>query len=195
MNKVSKAVAIAAALGILFAATPVSASTTHYITRTNGNAASADWQSVNGDITTDSYVEVDQTKAGTDVFVSLCTYNEATEEGSCQAGYSPAANNVFTVNKLNSAALSPVQVQLYDDYGYGNPTSVVTVQASWTGSGKTQKGRFQYKQSFGGFTEITDGQSTLRNASASGSIDGTDLGPSSYGELVQFRTLDLLKIK
>ena len=180
---------------VLFSAAPASALTEHYMTRTSGTGAIADWQSEDGDVYTDTYVQANKTKSGTDIYVSICTYNEETEDSSCQEGYRFTTGNEFSFKKLDSATLSPVSVDLYDDYGYGDYVRTITVQVNWTGFGKTSKGRFQYRQSYDGFSMRTSEQSTVRNASATGAVDAVSLGAAAYAQMGQFKSIDTLRIK
>src|SRR5258708_6633617 len=141
MRKTSVSVLAAAlsALLVVLTAAPVSASTTTYLSRSNGTAAVADWQAPDGDITQDAFVQAEKTRLGTDVFVSLCDFNNVTLDVSCRAGFLSTTDNVFSYSRLDSATLAPVEIELYDDFGYGNPSGTVTVQANWTCSGKAQK--------------------------------------------------------
>src|SRR3990172_4856772 len=87
------------------------------IYRQNGVAAYADWSETNGDISKYTDLFVQKTDDGTDIVLSICTYNMATSYWSCKSGYSVTQDNVFSMEgkgKLNSASLSEVNIVVND---------------------------------------------------------------------------------
>ena len=133
-------------------------------------------------------------KDGVDVYVSDCDYNLVTEVSSCQFGsLFTTDKSVFTVNKLNSATLAPVSVELFDDSW--NPVGPVVVEANLTGVGPTQKGNNKVQETYDGLKISYKGQYTYRNALVNSVLDGNDLGETSYGGLVQFKSMYSQKSK
>jgi hypothetical protein len=176
--------------------TPVSAANT--VVRTSGVSAQAAWTSQTGNIVTDTFIDAVKTKVGTDVYVTVCTYNVHNDDSyECKNGYTIAPSNALSVNKLNTATLSAVSVDLYE-YDYDNYeanfVNTVTVSASWTGYGQVQKGSYRYRSSFDGYTFSYSSSTAYRSATATGTINGSNLGSAVYGEILQFKSMDSSRV-
>jgi len=185
---------ILSSLSVLLLALPASALTYKTVSRVNGTAAEAVWESVDGNVVTDTYVAADVTNLGSEVYLEVDTFNTETSDFTCKNAYvlTPDAS-LFTVNKLNSATLNPVTVELYDCFTLEDMGST-TVQANWTGAGKTVKQSVVFRTR-GGFSETFKSTSVLRNASATGSLNSVDLGSSFLADLVQFKQMDMTRVK
>lgn len=159
------------------------------INRQNGISASASWSERTANGTADTYLNVAETDDGTDVFVSVCT-SDSTGNYSCKWGYKFTTENIFDMDrKFNSATLSAVQVDLYDWYSYTvEPT---TIQAQWTGVGDTSKGSYKSISKYGDYVSKYSDSSTYRDATATGTRDGQDLGTSIYAGLVKFKSASM----
>lgn len=157
------------------------------IYRQNGLSATADWSEKTNDGIKDTYLNVMNTKDGTDIAVSICT-SDATGNYSCKFGYTSTQENVFNMDtKLVSAALSAVQVDLFD---WSNPNPVVetiTIKAQWTGVGDITKSSYQSISKFNGIISKYSDSSSIRQATATGSINDQDLGITEYAGLIKFK--------
>ena len=165
-----------------------------YMTRTNGNQAIAQWDDVNGNTETYTFLIADVSDQGAFVAISQCNTDLNTFTVSCLFGFaSPSANVFSTDKKLSTATLSPVQVDLYDDsFSY---VKTVTVQASWTGQGKSTKSLTNVHAKYDSFQETYRNRATARDATATGSIDGTSIAGLEDGYLVQYRSADFFMVK
>lgn len=159
------------------------------IYRQNGVSAYADWSETNGDISTYTDLFVTKTDDGTDIYLSICTYNMATYYWSCKSGYKFTTDNVFSMEgkgKLNSASLSEVNIDVYD-WEIGT-IETLNVKTDWTGTGDVAKGSFKYMSKYGDYMMKGSGSSVYRGATAIGSINGDDLGTSAFAGLSMFKS-------
>lgn len=163
------------------------------IYRQNGESAFAAWYEQTPDGSTDKSVNVMKTDDGTDIYVSICS-SDMDGYYTCKSGYSFTTDNVFTIDKkLGSATLSAINVDVYD---WNNPVvETVTVQAEWAGTGDAVKGSFKTTSKFGDYVSKYSSSSTQREATATGSLNGVELGVSTYGGMVTFRDASMWMVK
>ncbi|KCZ71534.1 hypothetical protein ANME2D_02267 [Candidatus Methanoperedens nitroreducens] len=155
------------------------------IYRQNGASASAEWSETVGNVDTYTYLSVFKTNDGTDIYTSICTYMEGSY--SCKWGYKFTQESVFNIdNKLKSATLSDVQVDLYDWDTYTVET--VTVKVVWTGVGDVTKGSYKSISKYGDYIGKYSDRSTFSEATATGSINDQELGTSDFGTLIKFKS-------
>ncbi len=156
------------------------------IYRQNGESAYAEWYEQTPDGSTDKYVNVMKTNDGTDIYVSLCT-SDISGYYTCKWGYTFTTEDVFTMDKkLGSATLSAINVDVYD---WNTPVvETITIQAEWTGTGDAMKGSYKYTSKNGDFVSKYSESSTYREATATGSLNGVELGTSNYGGMVAFKS-------
>ena len=176
------------ALMVLLSVT-ISATALDYktINRQDGVSAYAGWADTNGDVSTYTDLFVMKTDDGADIGVSICTYDTATGISSCKSGYKFTKDNVFSIDqKLNSASLSEVDIEVYD-WNTGT-LETLRVKADWTGTGDVTKGSFKYMSKYGDYTMKSSSSSVSREATATGSINGNDLGTSDLGGLAKFKS-------
>ncbi len=190
MKKIS---AIALVLAFLFTASSAQALTFKSASRSSDTAALATWETVNGNIVHDVSVGADTYKNGSDVFLSICDTDTTTWTSSCKSGANFSNNsNLLTVNKLNTATLASTTIELFDDSG--NDVGPTAIAVNWTGSGGTTKSTNKFKSTFGNYSETFSNQSIYRDATATAVLGGSALG-STYGNLIQFKSLDLIRTK
>jgi len=164
------------------------------IVRQNGAHASADWVETNGGVTTSTYLSVTETGDGTDIYVSMWTYDEITGYSSEKYGYMFTEDDVFSIDKkLNSASLSEVEIMVdewyYNEMGeYIYETGTVTVGADWIGIGDTSKGSYRSVSRDGDYVFRSTENSLSREATVTGLIDGINIGSQSSAGLVKFKT-------
>lgn len=162
--------------------------------RQNGKAAYADWmQTTPEGLTTDTSLSVTQSIDGTDIYISMCSYDQGSY-WSCKSGYKFTQDDVFSIDKkLDSANLEAVQIDLYqwtcDETGmcWETPDGTATIEANWAGKGEVTKSSYKYISKSGDFTSKYSDSSSVRDATVTGSLDGLELGPSNYGNLVTFK--------
>lgn len=164
------------------------------IYRHNGMSAYADWvESTPEDLTTDTFLGVTKSNDGTDIYLSIYTYDTA-GYWSYKYGYKFIKDDVFSIDKrLNSASLKAVQIYLYqwhcdEDGCWETPEGLVTVEATWTGTGDISKGGYKWMSKYDDYMAKGSDSSLSRSATAKGSINGDDLGTSNYGGLAKFKT-------
>ncbi len=168
------------------------------INRQNGLSAIAGWSEKTTDGFKETYLNVMKTEDGTDISVSMCT-SDATGNYSCKSGYTFTQENVFNMDsKLVSATLSAVQVDLFDQ---PNPTPVVeiptpvvetiTIKAQWTGVGDITKSSYKSTSKYNDFISKYSDSSSLREATATGSINDQDLGVTAFAGLVKFKSASI----
>jgi hypothetical protein len=155
------------------------------IERSNGASASADWYETNGDMTTDKYLSVTETDDGTDIYLEIYTYGPDYWSG--KSGYMCTQDDVFSIDKkLNSASLSEVEIEVCDwDAGV---SETLTVNADWIGKGGISRDSYTSRSQSGNYVWKSSGSSKYRDASATCSINGLDLGASSYASLSNFKS-------
>ena len=165
--------------------------------RQNGIAAYADWtETTNEGITTDNYLSVTESDDGTDIYLSICTY-DITGNGSCKSGYKFTQDNVFSMDKkLDSASLNTVQIDLYqwncDQNGcWETPADPATIEATWTGTGDISKGSYKWMSKYGDYISKGSSSSLSRDATANGKINGNDLGISDFAGLAKFKSMNI----
>jgi hypothetical protein len=152
------------------------------IFRQNGNAADASWSSPDG--STFTGLSVSKTDDGTDVFVFISTPT------TFKFGFIFTQEDVFDINnKLTTATLSPVKVDLFD-LSTGT-VETITIQAQWTGFGDLTKSSSKFTSKSGEFVEKFSDSSTIRAATATGSINGQDLGTSDFADLINFKSASI----
>lgn len=152
------------------------------ITRQNGEAALASWS----DTATGSFTQlsVTETNDGTDIFVFISTPT------SFKFGFIFTQENVFDIDKkLTTATLSPVTLDLFD-FSTGT-VETITIQAQWTGMGDLTRNSFKFMSKSGEFIAKFSDNSVIRQATATGSIDGTDLGTSGFANLIKFKSASM----
>jgi hypothetical protein len=182
---------------LLSTAMSVEALESKSMARYNGAYAYADWTETNGDVTTYTYLSVTETDDGTDVYVSVWTYNEMTGESSDKYGYICTEDDVFNIDKkLNSASLSEVEIELYEWYydetgEYYITEGTLTVKADWTGIGDVSKGSSRYVSRDGDYVFRSAENSLSRGASVTGSINGSNLGSEYYASMVSFKSASM----
>jgi len=165
------------------------------IDRQNGMAAYADWMETTPDgLTTDTSLSVTQTNDGIDIYISICSYETEGSNWSCKSGYKFTQDDVFSISKkLNSANLEAVQIDLYqwncDENGMCSetPDGTATIEANWAGKGEVLKSSYKYISKSGDYISKYSDISSMRDATVTGTLDGLELGPSSYGGLVIFK--------
>lgn len=156
------------------------------ITRQSGEAAVAGWSTPDG--STFTGLQAVKTKDGTDIFVFISTPT------SFKFGSTSTQEDVFSINKkLTTATLSPVQLDLFD-YNTGG-VETITVQAQWTGKGDLIRNSFKFMSKSGEFVAKFSDSSTIREATATGSINDDDLGTSDFAELIAFKSASMQMIK
>ncbi len=182
MKKYAIVVALLVMLSVTLSATALVSKS---IYRENGVSAYAYWDKTTADGYEYTNLGVMKTDRGTDIYVYTCKY-DMEWNGSCMDGYAFTTKDVFTVDrKLNSATLSTVNVDMYDWNTYEVIT--VPVQASWTGDGDLSRSIYRSISKSNDFTFKYSGSVLYRNAIATGTLDGNDLGTSSYAEIDQFK--------
>lgn len=165
------------------------------IERNNGLAADAAWY----DGSTDTYLSVINSNDGTDLYLSTCTYENDIYK--CKSGYKYTTEKIFDANKkLTGATLSPVDIDLYsyhcDDYGcYGDYAETVKLQAKWDGIGDIYKDSYKSMSKSGNYVAKYSSSSSIRNAKATASVINQNLGESTYGTLLAFKSVSMTTIK
>jgi hypothetical protein len=168
------------------------------IYRTNGMAASASWFENTDSVDSGTFINVMETDDGTDIYVDIWTYDKAAEVWSDKWGYLFTQEDVFTIDKkLESATLSPVDIELYayiydpNTDTYTDTVETVTITAQWTGEGDVMKSRSKYISKYGDFMSKYSDNTLYREATATGSINDMYLGTSDYGQLVKFNSVSM----
>ena len=152
------------------------------ITRENGEAAVASWSTPDG--STFTGLQAVKTKDGTDIFVFISTPT------TFKFGSTSTQEDVFSINKkLTTATLSPVELDLFD-YNTGE-VETITVQAQWTGKGDLIRNSFRFMSKSGEFVAKFSASSTMREATATGSINDDDLGTSNSAQLIAFKSASM----
>jgi hypothetical protein len=177
-------VILLALLVLLSTAMSVQALGSKTIERHNGASASASWDEINGDITTSKYLSVTESDYGTDIYLEIYTWGPDYWSG--KNGYFSTQDDVFSINKnLNSASLSDVQIDVCD-WNTG-VSETMTVNADWIGKGDVSRSSSKSISKSGNYVWKSSDSSKYRDASATGSINGMDLGISSYASLSNFK--------
>lgn len=164
------------------------------IYRTNGMAASASWFENTDSVDSGTFINVMETDDGTDIYVDIWTYDKAAEVWSDKWGYLFTQEDVFTIDKkLESATLVPVDIVLY---GYDSNTDTsteetMTIAAQWTGEDDVIKSSSKYIFKYDDFISKYSDNSMFKEATATGSINNDDLGPSDFGELIKFKSVSM----
>jgi hypothetical protein len=159
------------------------------IFRQNGVAAVASWSDETPDGTTFTDLQADETNGGTDVFVFINTPT------TFKFGSILTQEDVFDINnKFTTATLSPVQMSLSvfnSSTGEFIGEETITIQAQWTGVGDLTKSSSKFMSKSGEFTAKFSDSSIIRDASATGSINGQELGISDFAELIKFKSASM----
>jgi hypothetical protein len=164
------------------------------IVRDQVTGADAGWDDINVEVPEVGTVqfatlEVFETEAGTNIVVQL-----ATEEGNIAEGFTTIDPNVFEIdNKLTSATLSPVTIEVIISDESSNPigTAEITVQATWEGIGDILTQKSKFKEDLDGFSQKVKGSDESRRAIAEGSIDNADLGTADVANLFAFKQVTM----
>lgn len=164
------------------------------IYREEGMAAYAVWSEYTDGVYTDKFINVMETDDGTDIYVDIWTYDENTGDSSGKWGYMFTQEDVFTIDKkLESATLSPVDIELYV-YDWNTDTytvETVTIAAQWTGEGDVMKSSSKSIFKYDDFVSKYSDKSSFREATATGSINDEELGTSDFGELIKFKSVSM----
>lgn len=185
-NTMKKSYVLLFALVVLLStAMSVQALESKTISRTNGASASASWNEINGDITTSKYLSVTETDDGTDIYLEIYTWGP--DYWSEKSGYLFTQDDVFSIDKkLNSASLSEVPIEVYDwDTG---ESETITVNTDWIGKGDLSRGSSSSISKSEDYVWKSSDSSKYRDSSVTGSINGLDLGTSSYASLSSFKS-------
>lgn len=160
------------------------------IYRNEGTAAYASWSEYTEGVYTDKFIQATTSNDGTDIFVYIWTYDENTGDWSDKWGYMFTQEDVFEIDKkLESATLSPVDIELFD-WNTGT-VETITIAAQWTGEGDVMKSSFKDISKYDDFMSKYSDKSSFREATATGSINDEDLGTSDYGELIKFKSVSM----
>ena len=160
------------------------------IYRDEGVAAYASWSEYTDGVHTDKFIQATTSNDGTDIYVSIWTYDENTGDWSDKWGYMFTQENVFKINnKLKSATLSPVEIELYD-WNMGT-VETINIAAQWTCAGDVTESSYKYISKYDDFMSKYSDKSSFREATATGSINDEDLGTSDYGELIKFKSVSM----
>jgi len=160
------------------------------IIREEGMAAYAVWSEYTDGVYTDKFIQATTSNDGTDIFVYVWTYDENTGVWSDKFGHMFTQEDVFEIdNKLESATLSPVEIEVYD-WNTGT-VETITIAAQWTGEGDVIKSKSKYISKYDDFMSKYSDNSMFREATATGSINGEDLGTSDFGELIKFKSVSM----
>ncbi len=155
------------------------------ISRQNGVAAIASWSDETPDGITYTDLQADKTNDGNDVFVTIFTPT------TIKFGSILTQEDVFNIdNKLTTATLSPVQMSLSvinSSTGEFIGEETITIQAQWIGVGDLTKSSSKFMSKSGDFMAKFSDSSIIREASATGSINGQELGTSNFAELIKFK--------
>lgn len=176
---------------LLSTAMSVQAMESKTMERQNGAHAYASWNQ--GSCYTD--LSVTETDDGTEIYV----FNEGSGGPFSGSGFNPKSGYLFTKddvfkvnNKLKSASLSEVQIDVYDVYTGEKKTC--TVQADWTGEGDISTGSSSYTSKNGDYRFKSSESSSYRDASVIGSINGYNLGVKpclSFASLSNFESASI----
>lgn len=173
---------------LLSTAMSVQALESKTIERHNGASASASWDEVNGDITTSTSLSVNEADDGTNIYFEICT--SGPDYWSWKSGSMFTQDDVLSIDKkLNSASLSDVPIEVYD-WNTG-AMETLTVKADWVGKGTISKGSSSYSSKNGDYVWKSSDSSSYRDASATASVNGLDLGASSYASLSNFKSASI----
>ncbi len=196
MKKIYKVVfALLAIFTIAMSAAALESKTMY---RQDGVSAYAVWSEQTTSGSTDKFISVTKTDLGTDIYVYICS-SDMSGNGSCKSGYTLTSDDkLFTMDKkLDSATLNSVEINLYelqcDETGmcWETPAGTVTVEANWQGTGEVTKGSFRTISKYNGYSSKYSDRTSSREAVATGSIDGTDLGQSQYGGMAAFKDVQI----
>jgi hypothetical protein len=166
-------------LSVTMSATALDSKT---ISRQNGVTAIA----YLSDEATDSigFISVTEKDIGTYINVYLLTPT------SMKYGAISTQENVFDIDdKLMTATLSPVTIELYDE----NTMTLesFTIQAQWTGAGSLTRGSDKTMVKYGNFMAKLSTNSVERQATATGSIGDINFGTSSNAALIKSKTVSI----
>lgn len=173
---------------LLSLATSVQALESKNIQRDNGASAFASWSETNGNLINNTYLSV--TKSNDETYIYLDIYTWDSSNGNFvndKSGSMFISDDIFSIDKkLNSASLSEVDVEVYNwDTG---KMEILPVTADWTGIGDVSTDSYTSISTNGDYRFRSTSHSNYRDASATGSINNTDLGIDSYGSLVKFKS-------
>jgi len=170
--------------------------------RQNGVSAMASWLNDMPDGTIFSFTDlsVTETDDGTDIYMNICEL-DLNAVFYCRYGYMFTQQDVFDINKkLTAATLKPMKISLYKEYCDENgcliePAGEATIEANWAGTGDIMSGSNKFMSRSGDFIYKSSDKSSIREATATGSIeindDGQNLGTSDYGSIVKFKSTSM----
>lgn len=170
------------------------------IHRQDGIQAMADWTKTTGDLTTDTFLMVTKSNIGTDIWISICTY-DIIGSGSCKSGVTITQDNVFRMDKkLSSANLESVQIELFEWICDENsctqtPAGTANIGATWTGTGEISTGSYKWMSRDGNYMAKGSSSSSSRMATAQGRLNNEDLGTSASGGMAKFKSVYMQMIK
>jgi hypothetical protein len=173
---------------LLSLATSVQALEYKAIQRDNGASASAWWYKTDGNLLTNSYLDVTKSNDGNDIYFSTYTWDTTTGETvNDEYGYVFTTDDVFSIDKkLNSASLSEVPINVYN--WYTGEMKTLKVTADWSGTGEVQKGSYTSVSTNGDYRFKSSSNSNYRTAIVTGSVDNNDLGENNDGSLNNFKS-------
>jgi hypothetical protein len=183
MKTMNIVVALLVMLSLTISATALE---TKSMTRENGVSAYASWSNTVADGQEYTYLSVMKTDKGTDLYMDICIA-DMSGNYNCMYGFGFTQEDVFTMDKyMDSATLSSVNIDLFNS-STGMIEKTVQVQASWTGVGDVTKGSSHYISKFGDYTYKFSDSVSFRQATATGTLDGNELGTSVFGEMDKFK--------
>ncbi len=189
MRKISSVTV--ALIVLLSLTTSVQALESKTLQRDHGGSAWASWSKTDGTLITDTYLSASKSNYGTDIYLSTNTWDTTTGfTVDSKSGYLFTTDDVFTINnKLNSASLSEVPIDVYNWYNWYTPEiETLNVTADWVGTGEVQKGSSTYTSTNGDYRFKSTGNSNYRTATATGSVNNIDLGQNNGGSLYNFKS-------
>jgi len=157
------------------------------MSRYSSESAAAEWSEVVGNKTITTQLSLTETDDGTSVYFSIYTYGP--NYYSYKSGSTYTTDDVFKMSKnLDSASLSEIEMQVYyysyDEMGgYTSGTETLRVKADWTGVGELDERSTTYSVKDGDYTSKVSETYLSREAKATGSINGINLGDSFYAWL------------
>jgi len=171
----------------------------HY--RYSGKGADATWevcQNENSCSYTSVYVSEMMYKndgtpfKGTTLYYNQYSYDNMNETYTYSYGY--LENPVFSIDKKLNQATTRGTVPVWSctyNYMTGEETctesSPVTLNVSWAGNGELTKGSSRGHWVSKSYTSNYSYRGSWRSAAANGTINGTNLGTSSWGNLFNYR--------
>ncbi|MDY9926299.1 hypothetical protein [Methanosarcina sp.] len=157
------------------------------MSRYSSECAEASWSEVVGNRTINTQISVTEENDQTGVYFSTSTWGP--NYYFYKSGSTYTRDDVFKMSKnLDSASLSEIEVEAYyysyDEMGgYASGTETLRIKADWTGVGELNERSSKYSVEDGDYTSKVSESYLSRGAKATGSINGINLGDSSYAWL------------